>query len=489
MVPMNRRMLRRAVTAVGLAAAMVGPAPASATTLFTLTGHGYGHGIGMSQWGAYGYATHGWDYQRILAHYFTGTQVAAVPTGVVERVLLTSGPTLDIRSASSITVRNEATATSTPLPAGSYQIALSAGRVRVVNRSTGGTVLSGLAGPVDVTPGSGQQLQLDNAAGSGFAGDHWPGWFRIVISGSSLLCIDQVLMERYLQGVVPNEVPAGWPTPALRAQAVAARSYAYATRNPSGLFDAYADTRSQVFGPSETLQATTSDAVVATTSSVVWYHGTIATTFFSSSSGGRTSSEQASWGSTAGQPYLISVGDPYDWAGGLNLNHTWAPRVFTTTGLATLFGFAGGVGGVEQTWDGPSQRELTLTLHTGAGDHVYTGWGAESRLGLRSNYFRIKQVTITPAATSVTAGVRFTFSGRVWPLPELPVGLHKQTGTSTTWTVAIPTVKLDSEGRFSYTFQLYQSHTYRLRLANGATSPTVRIAVHPARPLDLLPVG
>jgi SpoIID/LytB domain protein len=44
-----------------------------ASTVLAFTGHGWGHGLGMSQWGAYGYAMHGWTFNRILAHYYTGT--------------------------------------------------------------------------------------------------------------------------------------------------------------------------------------------------------------------------------------------------------------------------------------------------------------------------------------------------------------------------------------------------------------------------------
>ena len=45
-------------------------APASGATKLVVTGHGWGHGVGMSQWGAYGFAKHGWRYDRILAHYY-----------------------------------------------------------------------------------------------------------------------------------------------------------------------------------------------------------------------------------------------------------------------------------------------------------------------------------------------------------------------------------------------------------------------------------
>src|SRR5205823_7133900 len=62
-------------------------APAGPNATFVITGHGWGHGVGMSQYGAYGYAQHGYGYARILAHYFQGTQLGPAPVSKV-RVLL-----------------------------------------------------------------------------------------------------------------------------------------------------------------------------------------------------------------------------------------------------------------------------------------------------------------------------------------------------------------------------------------------------------------
>jgi stage II sporulation protein D len=77
------RSLLCAATVVGC----LTPATADAASIFTIRGAGFGHGVGMSQYGAYGYALHDWSYDRILAHYYTGTSLAVMPKSTV-RVLL-----------------------------------------------------------------------------------------------------------------------------------------------------------------------------------------------------------------------------------------------------------------------------------------------------------------------------------------------------------------------------------------------------------------
>src|SRR5439155_23729489 len=159
-------------------------------------------------------------------------------------------------------------------------------------------------------------------------------------------------------------------TASQKAMAVAARSYAMATLRPAGDFDAYADTRSQNYCPIER-EAAASDAVVAATSrQVMTYQGSPIAAYYSASSGGRTSTLTASWGSAFNPPYLVPVNDPYDGAGGLNPNHTWAPRVFDPRTLATRLRMSGSVAWVEHHIDGPSRRVLSLTLHKRSGATV-----------------------------------------------------------------------------------------------------------------------
>ena len=73
-----------------LAVLLCAVAPAEAAKRFTIRGAGFGHGVGMSQYGAMGYASHGWDYKRILGHYYTDTSLGVLDEPRTVRVLLQS---------------------------------------------------------------------------------------------------------------------------------------------------------------------------------------------------------------------------------------------------------------------------------------------------------------------------------------------------------------------------------------------------------------
>ena len=123
-----------------------------------------------------------------------------------------------------------------------------------------------------------------------------------------------VELEDYVRGVVSKESPASWPMEALKAQAVAARSYALSTAAHGSGFDVFDDTRSQAYGGIGAETAKTDQAVAATHLQVVLYRGKVAQTFFFSTSGGHTeNNEFSSLG--FGQPpipYLRGVDDPYE---------------------------------------------------------------------------------------------------------------------------------------------------------------------------------
>jgi stage II sporulation protein D len=476
-------MRRRFASCIAAAAALSFAASAQAATVFTLTGHGWGHGIGMSQYGALGYAEHGWGYRVMLDHYFTGTHVGPLPGSVTERVLLTSGPAIHFGASAGMTLR-DATGARTALKAGTYRLQPGGTRGHLQLVSRAGGVTKGLVAPVQVSPGS-QPLELNDSAGIGFARDHWHGSFRVVESGSSLLCVNVVGMERYLRGVVPSEMPASWMLPALKAQAIAARSYAFATRDPSGDFDAYADTRSQVYGPIEHEAAASTAAVVDTAHQVVWYRRTVATTFFSSSSGGRTASEQAAWGTTSGEPYLRPVVDRYDSAGGANPNHTWARQTYTPAGLARGLGLSGVVGSLSMTIDAGSQRVLRMIVTSSAGTTTLTGDQVEGDLGLRSNYFRLLQRTLVAPRTAV-AGAGITITGRARPVPSGRLSLERRGAAGTPWHVAVAALHVGATGNFTARVAPKADRSYRVVSGGMAISPVVPVAVQPALSLAIV---
>src|SRR5207248_5058338 len=84
--------------------ALMAPAVGSAGTVFLLDGRGWGHGVGMSQWGAEGYARHGYDYRRILAHYYPHTHIGIADPRDVRVLLSRAQDSVRIGSASPFVV-------------------------------------------------------------------------------------------------------------------------------------------------------------------------------------------------------------------------------------------------------------------------------------------------------------------------------------------------------------------------------------------------
>src|SRR4029079_9994061 len=219
--------MRRTVAIASILLLGIGPAAhargnatarAGAATC-VVTGHGWGHGVGMSQYGAYGYAQHGVGYEKIVAHYFPGTELGDAPVSKV-RVLLTSGVgTLPVGSAADFRVKDATGAVHT-VTAGKYTLP-PALKLRV----DGAATAKALPGPLLFQPGT-SPLQLKHL---------YRGSVQVDVVSGKLRAINFVGLEQYLYGVVPSEMPFSWAPEALKAQAVVARSYALATRR-SGAF-------------------------------------------------------------------------------------------------------------------------------------------------------------------------------------------------------------------------------------------------------------
>ena len=334
------------------ALALLVPAAASAAPVFLVSGRGWGHGVGMSQYGAQGYASHGWRHARILAHYYPGTRLQRVKPRDV-RVLLAAG-----RKKLVVSSRKP------------FRLVGADGRKRAVRgRIALGPKLRGLRSPVRVVAGA-QPVSLN--------GTPYRGSLLVRSRGGRISAVNVVTLERYLRGVVPYEMPHDWHPQALRTQAVVARSYTLATLRPGKLFDLYDDQRSQVYGGVWAETVETNLAVGATANRVLTYAGAIATTYYHSTSGGRTANVEDVWSRNV--PYLRAVADPYD---RISPHHRWGPqrldlRPLRIRGVRDL--------SLVRTRSG---RVGEVVLRTGSGNRVLEANDLRRRLGLRSTWFTI----------------------------------------------------------------------------------------------------
>lgn len=152
--------------------------------------------------------------------------------------------------------------------------------------------------------------QLDLAVDDGlvrYGGRAYRGVLRLVARGESVLVVNVVDLESYLRGVVPAEMQASWPLDALRAQAVAARTYALARRSPNAPYDVCATSDSQVYGGVRIEHPRSDQAVADTAGQVLTYGGTFARTYYHADSGGVIASSSEVWGASI--PYLSAFRD------------------------------------------------------------------------------------------------------------------------------------------------------------------------------------
>jgi stage II sporulation protein D len=310
-----RKLVLAAVTML-LAAA---PAAHAATKL-TITGAGFGHGIGMSQYGTYGYSLHLKTYDFILGHYYTGTALGALDANPEVRVLL-QGSKKSIAFAGALNAGEEKLD-----PAATYSVRR--GADGLVLRDAAGKSVATTPGPLRVDAPVDQPLRLKGTSVPGVRDGLYRGSLLISASGSGLVAVNALDLEDYVRGVVSAESPSAWPTEALKAQAVAARTYAITSHAGGAVFDQYADTRSQVYRGVSAETPSTDAAVLATKGQVVTYAGQPVTTYFFSTSGGETEAVENSFVGSQPKPWLKAVEDPFD---SVSPKHRWGPFRFTAT--------------------------------------------------------------------------------------------------------------------------------------------------------------
>lgn len=375
---------RAAAAALGLGAiaaagALAAPAPAAAEV--TLEGRGFGHGVGMSQYGAHGFALReDRSYASILGHYYTGTEVAKVDARRIN-VLLKRSSSHKLCKAIRASARG-----------GEERVTLSRDRcyrfhpagqqsVRVVDLSTDRRVAT-LRGPVRATGDS--RTELRGAAENGLSNGEYRGAMEFHRAEGGLHAINDVHSRHYLYGVVPAEVPTSWPIEAVKAQAVAARSYAFTSLRPDRAFDVFADTRSQVYRGFTGEDDRGQQAVQETREEVVTHQGEIAQTFFFSTSGGRTTANENGFGGGTPLPYLRPVDDPHD---DLSPVHTWTAR-FSDGEAGKRLG-VGTLDSLRVSQRDSDDRVRSVEVRGSGGSQTLSGAQVRAKLGLRSAWFSV----------------------------------------------------------------------------------------------------
>jgi stage II sporulation protein D len=438
-------VLRRLVPLLALAAALAAPGSAGAAAMVLVDGRGWGHGIGMSQWGAQGFALQGRGHRAILQHYYLGTTIGAAPAGRV-RVLVAEKAAVAVSSTGAFTARDASGATH-QLEPGAYRL----GPAMRLQRS-GGEVQ--LAAPVSFST-TGAPLAVD--------GKPYRGTITVHVEARTVLAVNELGLEPYLYGVVPHEMPAAWHPEALKAQAVAARTYALLGRRTGRPFDLYADVRSQVYSGLAAEDARTTAAIDATAGEVVRHGTNLASTFFFSTSGGRTAAIQDVWPASPPQPYLVSRPDPHD---RLSPHHTWGPVVFTGAQIQKGLGVL--PDDMIVTRNG-SDRVATLRVVGKNGERTLGGADVRTRLGLRSSWFSIRLVTLE-APPRARAGEVVVLRGRLRGVPT--AGLQRRVAGGPWERVGI--VRAGANGRFAVRVRVQDTTTYRLA-AGGRAGANVRV--------------
>jgi SpoIID/LytB domain protein len=353
-------------------------------------GRGYGHGVGMSQYGARGRALEGQSATGILAHYYRGATSGTLDPAPAIRVLVLSR--FKVSKAKPLVIFGrrmewgidgidhvfppDARLTLTPTTKTTRTGTTTTWRVRVFD-AAGAKLLSVAVRKSFVIRSSdpGGRLQLFSKPTTY---DQYRGTLRVVPRATPTVSVaNRLALELYLRGVVPAEMPSTWPAAALRAQAIASRSYAARKLRPGvSFYDTVDDSRSQVYRGSKVERARTNAAIAATAGQVLRKGTAVANTMYHSAGGGATEHNENVYTSATGKKVAGKVsylrgsmdrrldGSAYDDA---SPYATWHMRRYSRARLSAWFAAdprtdVGDLTALDLTARGVSGRLIKVTL-------------------------------------------------------------------------------------------------------------------------------
>ena len=255
------------------------------------------------------------------------------------------------------------------------------------------------------------------------------GMLEATALGGPFRIVNEVDVETYLKGMGEVRNPS-WPPAALRAQAIAARTYAMRAMSTAGeLCDTQ---RCQVYLGAQAEYAAMNKAVNDSAGQVVVYGRSLASTVYSANGGGFSASREEGFGTTGGgYPYLrpapYETRDPVPWSVTISLRD-----------VAARLGYAGEITAVHVNQRGPSGRATGVTLQGSAGDKTVNGLSFDAALGLKSTLFTLRLDAVDapppppPPAESLQA-LPDEVAGAAaddGPVPDLPPGPGDDLATS-----------------------------------------------------------
>lgn len=240
------------------------------------------------------------------------------------------------------------------------------------------------------------KMKKDGEAAFAVKGNTYRGDIKLLPSAyrSGVTVVNAVPMEAYLCGVVPSEISPSWHADAVKAQAVAARTYAMYHRDGyrDAGYDVTDDTRSQVYRGTAVESAATNQAVYDTAGEVVTYQGKPIDAVFHSNGGGYTENSENVWGSKI--PYLRGVREESSSV----VNKAWTKTVALSDfqnklGIGKLKKIELSKlkkGPVKAKDRGVSGRVRTFSVTGSKGKKDVTGDQMRSLFGLNSTLFDLK---------------------------------------------------------------------------------------------------
>ena len=289
-------------------------------------------------------------------------------------------------------------------------------KIKILNYQTGKTIFYG-TGPV-VVAGKDDRIYVNTektsaevcriespSPGLSVDGNPYRGQFIVYSGRSGLTLVNHVNIEKYLYGVVPKEMSWLWSHEALKAQAIASRTYALYIREKqqSGkCYDLTATTASQVYGGLSAEKEQASKAVDDTFGKVMLFDENLIIAYFHANSGGYTESSKNVWG--ADIPYLKSVSDIYS---SIPVEKKWSHTLSYKKISHLLSGSKrkpGKIKAIKPELRSPSGRIKSFLVISNKG-----------RIRYRSNHFRMKigATDLKSTCFNIKSGkFRVTFEGR-----------------------------------------------------------------------------